>query len=379
MLSFWEKKHLVKADYLIIGGGLVGLTAAVQIKEFRPSARVLVLERGLLPSGASSRNAGFACFGSLSELLADWQTMGQDRALALVEKRWRGLQMLQRRLGAKNIGLLRYGGYELLREPELHYLERVEEVNNWLYPLFRQKVFYNAEGKVEEFGFNRQIVKGMILNPLEAQIDTGLMMKNLYEYAITAGVQVLTGSRVNKVEGEAGTYVVSVSNPNGGEEVEFSARAVGVCTNAFARHLLPKTDLKPGRGQVLITEPIPNLPFKGTFHIEEGYYYFRNYGRQVILGGGRNLDFKAETSTALELNESIQNHLKDMLRTTLLPGQDIKIQHKWSGIMAFGPTKEPIVKTIQPGLALGVRLGGMGVALGSEVGSQVAELMLNQE
>jgi glycine/D-amino acid oxidase-like deaminating enzyme len=50
--------------------------------------------------------------------------------------------------------------------------------------------------------------------------------------------------------------------------------------------------LKPARAQVLITKPIDSLKIKGTFHMDRGYYYFRNIDNRVLIGGGRNLDLK---------------------------------------------------------------------------------------
>jgi len=69
-LSYWEHQTFLRGfDVVIIGAGLVGLTAALHTRRLRPKARVLVLERDVLPNGASTKNAGFACFGSISELL----------------------------------------------------------------------------------------------------------------------------------------------------------------------------------------------------------------------------------------------------------------------------------------------------------------------
>ena len=71
-LSFWERKAFFEGiDFTIIGAGIVGYSTAIQIKEKYPNARVLILEKGYLPSGASSKNAGFACFGSPTELFDD--------------------------------------------------------------------------------------------------------------------------------------------------------------------------------------------------------------------------------------------------------------------------------------------------------------------
>lgn len=71
-LSYWEQKSLIgNPDVAVIGAGITGLNAAIRLKQLDPALDVLVLERGALPEGASTRNAGFACFGSPSELLAD--------------------------------------------------------------------------------------------------------------------------------------------------------------------------------------------------------------------------------------------------------------------------------------------------------------------
>jgi len=104
MLSFWEQNSFLKYDFIIVGSGIVGLSAAANLKEQLPDCSVLVLERGILPSGASTKNAGFACFGSLTEILSDFKTMGEVASLQLIARRWQGLQQLQQRLGAAAIG-----------------------------------------------------------------------------------------------------------------------------------------------------------------------------------------------------------------------------------------------------------------------------------
>lgn len=379
MLSFWEKESFIEADYIVIGGGITGLSTAIELKEKRPSARVLVLERGIFPSGASTRNAGFACFGSLTELLVDRQKMGDEQALMLVEDRWRGLQKLRRRLGDSRIGYYQYGGYELIRKEELDCLQQLESVNNWLQPLFRQPVFAERSDLLDSFGFNKQGVQALVYNPLEGQVHTGQMMQALSAYARAAGVEVLTGVQVGSIEEDAERVAVVALDPVRENEVMFRARKVAVCTNAFARQLLPALDLVPGRGQVLLTEPIDDLPFRGVFHVEEGYYYFRNIGKRIMLGGGRNLDFQGETTTQLSLSNSIQQALDRLLQEVILPGRQVRIEQRWAGIMAFGPVKQPVVYKQGSHIAVGVRLGGMGVAIGSRLAEKLAAYLLNEQ
>jgi glycine/D-amino acid oxidase-like deaminating enzyme len=145
-------------------------------------------------------------------------------------------------------------------------------------------------------------------------------------------------------------------------------------TNGFASQLTNNA-VKPARAQVLITEPIPNLDIRGTFHLDKGYYYFRNFEDRILLGGGRNLDFEGETTTVLSQTEIIQNRLETLLKEVILPGKDFTIAHRWSGIMGVGSHKKPIVSQLSENVYCGVRLGGMGVAIGSLVGKELAELV----
>src|SRR5271154_267438 len=99
MLSFWEKQSLLNYDIIIIGSGIVGLSTAISIKEKAPRKRIMVLERAVLPTGASTKNAGFACIGSLTEILDDLKKMSEDEVLQLVDLRLKGLLKLRTRLG----------------------------------------------------------------------------------------------------------------------------------------------------------------------------------------------------------------------------------------------------------------------------------------
>ncbi|MEI7508538.1 MAG: FAD-dependent oxidoreductase, partial [Flavobacterium sp.] len=69
-LSYWEIKNwFSQVDFTIVGSGIVGLHCALNIRERFPASKILILEKGILPQGASTKNAGFACFGSLSEIM----------------------------------------------------------------------------------------------------------------------------------------------------------------------------------------------------------------------------------------------------------------------------------------------------------------------
>lgn len=375
-LSFWEQQSFTTYDIIIVGGGIVGMSTAASLLEEDPGLRVLILERGLFPSGASTRNAGFACFGSVSELAEDCKVLGESRMLDLVKKRWEGLNILRKRLGDKGLGYKAYGGYELLREEDLFHLEQIKALNDLLKPLFKQKVYFSNPDRIDQFAFARQHIKGLIENPLEAQIDTGEMMRNLWSYVSRLGAHILTGACVDGWEIKPGLSEVLVKNPLSAFPFSLQAEKILLANNAFSSQFFPNLDIQPGRGQVLLTGEIEGLRVKGVFHLEEGYYYFRNYGNRIIFGGGRNLDFEGEQTFNMEVSDPIMRRLEEMLGAIILPQNRYSIERRWAGIMAFGKSKEPICQQVDDRLFAAVRLGGMGVAIGSSLGREMANLLL---
>lgn len=374
-LSYWEKTHFFNTDIIIIGAGIVGLNAAIALKKANAKLSVLVLERGFLPSGASTKNAGFACFGSISELIEQEKMSGTEALKQLVAKRWKGLLKLRELLGDDQIDFKNHGGYELFRANEQllanQCLEKMSYFNHLIADVIGEKNIYTESSReINDFGFKG--ISTLVKNGLEAQIDTGLMMQALLAKASSFGVLVLNNCALNQIIEEHNTVIL---NTNQGH---FKCKKVLLTTNAFVNELLPDLAVKPGRGQVIVTKPIANLKIKGTFHYDKGYYYFRNINNRILLGGGRNLDFKTEETTVFGETELVQNALQKLLSEVILPNTPYEIEHKWSGIMAFGPQLAPIIEEVKPNFFCAVRCNGMGVAIGTQTGQDAAEMIFQQ-
>lgn len=371
-LSYWEKDtYFNNIDVLIVGSGIVGLNAALHLKTTEPQLKVMVVERGLLPTGASSKNAGFACFGSPSELLEDLAHHSEDAVFSLVERRWKGLKRLRQNLGDSTIDYNRWGGYELYDDEQLYNTcaDQLNYLNNRLKSMIGEPAVYRlADEKISQFGFRK--VNHLIESIAEGQIDTGKMILALTQKVQALGVLVLNGLEVEALHDE-GTIITATTDKG----LTIQARAALVATNGFAKKLLPELSIVPARAQVLITKPIPELKFKGTFHYDKGYYYFRNISNRVLFGGGRNLDFKTEETPELGLTDLVQNKLDELLQDVILPDTPFQVEHRWSGIMGFGSDKTTIVQPVSSRICCSIRLSGMGIAIGSLVGEEGAELV----
>lgn len=369
-LSYWERKVYFSAyDLIVIGSGIVGLNAALHFKHRNKKARVLVLERGILPDGASTKNAGFACFGSTGELLDDLEKMPEALVWQTVEMRWKGLALLRKTLGDKGIGYAPSGGHELFRNGTEYEkcLNAMAVLNtNMKSVTGKSGCFYNNKRLLKHFSG----ICGAISNQYEGLIDTGRMMKNLLALTRLRGVEILNNVHVESLKDQGNKVVLHT------QLGDFCSSKVIVATNGFAAQLLKLKHVKPARAQVLVTSPVNKSFAPGGFHLDKGYYYFRQVDGRILFGGGRNLDFEGETTTVQGLHPKIQKQLDVLLRTLILPGETYEIENRWSGIMGVGKEKKPVIAPVSSNVLAAVRMGGMGVAIGSLVGRVAATTVM---
>lgn len=367
-LSFWEKEELSRhCDVLIIGGGIVGLSAALAIKKARPNYTVEVLEGQPYGALASSRNAGFACFGSVSEILADMEKYGEEETLRWVKKRRSGIKKLKRLYG-EHIDYQETGGCEVFAKAEEYEIQasRIKEVNKCL----GNEVFHQ-----------KNIVAGirlhdrMIENNEEGQLNTGRLYSVLSLEVHQLGVVVIRNTEVQSIQPSEGVVNFGVRGHD--IEIEKSASQILLSTNALTKDLLEDEDVTPVRNQVLITDPIADLSWQGCYHQDRGYIYFRNVGKRILIGGARNL-FETEATNQLGINKENQSYLENYINSYLNPsGSEIKVHHRWSGILSGGMKRSPIVKRVTDRVVVAARLSGMGVAIGLDIGEEAATLLLS--
>lgn len=372
-LSYWEKNAVTEQiDFVIVGGGIVGAATALRIRELHPKAKIVLLERGYLSTGASTKNAGFACFGSVTELADDLSRMDETAVWETVAMRWRGLQRLRERFSDILIGLKLNGSWDLITHQETGSLPEWHD----LLPYLNENIS-KITGKENCFAYDTtignacgfQYIHGGYHNRLEGEINTGKLFLASQQLLANAHIISLTGIEVSAIEPTENGVVIQT---NFGE---LQTGKVAITVNGFAQKLLRDNRIRPARAQVIVSEKMPGFELPGTFHYQKGYYYFRSIDNRLLFGGGRNLDFAGETTTEFATTEQIIDSLKQLMKTVIFPGKEVKIDYQWAGIMGVGEEKKPIVELIHPNVGIGVRMGGMGVAIGSLVGEELAEMI----
>lgn len=376
MLSFWEKdSYYANTDVLIIGAGLMGLWSALELKKQQPTLSITIVERNSTPLGASTRNAGFACFGSLTELLYDEAKLGSDAMLEILEARFNGIQKIKSHFSAEAIQFDPCGGYEAI--PASHTTaanldDHIQTLNQLLSPITKlDQTFTNQTAEMRKIGLKN--FDHLVGNILEAGIHSGKLVNALSKLVMEKGVTILYGLEVKGWESDRNGVQIQMQNG-----LKLCAIQLISCVNGFTQQLIPSLNIVPARGQIILTNAFEHLPMKGTFHYDEGFYYWRNLGNRILIGGARNLDFKEEATTDLSGTEKIRTHLLDFLRQHIVTHENIVMNQYWSGIMGFTPTKEPLIEEVAPNIFAAIACNGMGVALTPVMAEKLAiQVMAN--
>ncbi len=369
--SFWEREtFLENCDVIVVGAGIAGLSTAIELRKRRPDFRVALLERSWLSDGASSKNAGYACFGSVSEFLDDMKDMSFEDVVSLAILRFRGIEKLVKEYSEDVLKLEWNGGYEVFfQEDESSFNECrafVDRFNDAFEKTLNIRPYTVLT--VQEFQGVKNLV-GVISNKYEGGLNAGAMLNAMRNRALSLGVSIFNGIEVKSYSALRNEVIVETSVGI------WKANRVAFCTSSFHSELFEDLEMSSKRNQVVITKLIPDLKLYGTFHHQQGFNYFRNIDGRILMGGMRH-QFPRTESTSMQGNtEEVVEALKQFLQNKIHTTSEIEIDMVWSGILGVGKDERPVVREVQENVFVGVCLGGIGVAIGSLIGEELAELI----
>jgi glycine/D-amino acid oxidase-like deaminating enzyme len=342
-----------------------------------PVLKVTICEALPVPALASTRNAGFACFGSPSELWSDLETMGENEMWRVVEMRYKGIHKILSIVGAEKIGFEPSGGFELFNKD-----------SDWNGSVLRDKLqilnkgFLEIAGKEQVYTDRSSEMAGLGLagfeamagNSIEGGLHSGKLVMALQNLVRQMGVVYLEGHTVIPDSGVHSNYW-QVQNSRAKLLLRIKAREVIWATNAWLSQHAGLPRVTPARGQVLLSPPVEGLKLFGTFHYDEGFYYFRNLGNRLLLGGARNKAFEAEGTLIDKTTDEIMQHLEFFIQEKLQQVSPF-IGHRgwlnWAGIMGITENKLPFVQKLGDHQWAVLACNGMGVALTPIVAEEIA-------
>nr|HMP32105.1 FAD-dependent oxidoreductase [Saprospiraceae bacterium] len=202
----------------------------------------------------------------------------------------------------------------------------------------------------------------------EGRLNPKKMMDFLYQKAIEHGVHFLNDYIETIDQNEHAIYLKKYG--------KIAFKKCGITLNGYIHKLLPETTVRPARNLVMITNDMPSLTWDHVVHYNQGYVYFRRIGDKILIGGGRNIDKDREYTSVLEVNTSIESYLSDFLKNKICINHPVEIIHQYVGILGFDDSKIPKVVPHSDSIGIASGMGGMGVAIGSQIGKELADFLV---
>ncbi len=367
--SFWEQDLFQKQyDVVIIGGGFSGLSTAYYLASQNPEMSIAILEKEVFHRKASTRNAGMACISSLSELIRDADSVGWGAVLNLIENRWKGLELMRDLFSHDDIHYSDVPAGEIFFQGQHFgadsYLNRMDEANDSLKDIVGRPYFKMG-------GAHLPLPSGaqFVSHAWEGQLHPARLCQAWIRKCKELGVDIWEGLECQNANPTSEGYQVKTKGP------AFSARKILWATNGSISDVYPELDVSPVINHVWVFSKETPLQWVGNIHAEAGYVYARNVGNQLLIGGGRHN--QAHQGKDLSDNGAeVFPYLLDFADRFLWDGKRIaeaKPVAYWAGYLGMGSEKNPILKEVREGEFIIARLSGMGVALSTYLGREMAK------
>ena len=340
------------ADVVIVGGGVTGCSCALTLA--RGGLRVRVFEAREVAGGASGRNGGFALRGLCPGYDEARALLGREGARAAWELTERALDGMSALAGD---ALRRVGSVRLAVDDSERAGLRVE------YEALREDGFAAEWLDHLPDPLSRLFVGGFV-HPADGALSPALWVRRLAAHAAAAGAEIVAHTAVDRSVIDA-------------FDVETVVIAVDGMTDALAHEL--GAVVMPTRGQVLATEPLPELLYPRPHYARGGYDYWQQLpdGR-LILGGRRDTDRDNEQTSVEVTTAFIQDQLDDF--ASQLFGRSLLVTHRWAGF--WGQTLDllPLAGRLPGSERIWVAGGysGHGNVLGFACGELVARAILGE-
>ena len=397
-------------DVVVIGGGVTGVTGALFLAE--GGARVAVLERREIASGATGRNGGFMLAGTheyYAEAVEELTDLYGPDGRRLAREAWTiALENHDLMAGLMKkydiqCDYYRHGSFVIaMKRPDRgshrNPLERIAQS----YRLLQEDGFEVAYLDEEElYEIKRSpLLAGAFWNKFDGELHPVKYVRGLAAAAGGLGVRFFENTAVTGVERKDRGLLVHT--PGG----RIRTQQVLLGMNAYTPQLDARYERRiiPHRGQVFTTEPVSERLFNGVFYANDGWEFWRQLhdgpgeGGRLLFGGGRNHHSRAERGF-------------HFLRRRSRPGQPVRTyrgykerptravqrtndrafnsafphlanlgrSHRWGGVMGFSYDSSPFVgETETPGVHIVAGFTGRGNAYATVAARMLSDRLLGR-
>src|SRR3989344_1153704 len=365
-------KKNIECDFLVVGGGITGLHAALRLVESKKK-NIVLLEKRICGGGSSGQSGGFLSPESEEDMQALFNAYGKEKGKIIYDIPLRGVQLIAnnvkkykfkcdfRKQDTLFLSAKKSHNDEIFEEAEL------KKENNLPHELLDEKKLKKIHpGKGYNLGLKYPGSYGM--NCFEYCIE----MKNLL---LKKGVKIFEDSEVRNIEGNtAKTHLGSVK-----------AKKILVCMDKVRKEFDEEISKKLYHIQtyVAISEPLSNEQMKSLFPKEElmcwgtgwDYIYYRPVeGNRLLVGGSSPWTaYYPRYYHSPKVIESFINELKQRFPKI----KDIEFTHYWSGLIDATKDLVPIIDYDKNNKSVQYALGCAGLNWAAFSGDYIARRAIN--
>lgn len=360
-----------RADAVIIGGGLNGVSAALALA--RKGAGVVLLEQAEVGSSASGRNGGMCTTGLAISFLVAIERYGAEPASRMFRAYNDAIDCVKRLIQEEQIDcdFSRAGRLTVANKPS-HY-ERFARSQEMLAKHVGQEttLIPNSELKSE---LGSDYYCGGWLDPLGSGLHVGKFVRGLATAAVRAGAVIheqtpVTG--VSKVSGQQHDVSTAKGTIRADQVLLATGSKTGRAFPYFHRRIVPVGSY------IIVTEPLPKalidelIPKRRMVSDTLNFtYYFRITPDDRMLFGGRARFSSSDPSADAKSGRILE---KGMLK--VFPQlQGTRIDYCWGGLVDL--TQDRMTHAGErDGLFYSLGHNGHGVQMSTYMGQQMAAVM----
>jgi glycine/D-amino acid oxidase-like deaminating enzyme len=359
-----------RADAVVVGGGYTGLSTALHVA--RRSARVVVLERGRLGSGASSRNGGHCNNGITIKPGAAIERFGVERARRLFQVSVDAVNYVEDLVRTEGIEceFRRSGRLGLAAKPaHFEHLRAYHELARRHFG-FETQLIPHGELRRE---IGSHCYHGGLLDPRSAALHPGKYVGGLVAAAARAGADLHEDTGALGIRREGGAFVVATTRG------PIRAGQVMLATNGYTDRVhreLHRRIIRIG-SFVIATEPLSDDLARSVIPGRRNMVDTKNFSYYFRLSEDNRLIFGGRARFALSSPESDRMSARVLARgmTTVFPQlSGIRVEYCWGGTVGFTMDRLPHAGEMD-GVFYAAGYCGHGVQMATYIGKCMAEVM----
>ena len=361
-----------RVDVAVLGGGLAGLSAALELAQ--RGLRVAVLEAHRVGWGASGRSGGQAIFGYGCDQSKITAMVGLADSRKLFAWSVEGVELVRQRIATHAIDCdWRDGHAHVPIKPrqvdELQAWQRDLE-DNFDYPT----EWWERERSRAEIASDRYL--GALFDPKSGHLHPLNYTLGLARAALAAGVQIFEQSAVTQLLRGDGATKPMLRTAHGELEADF----IVLAGNAYVQGIAPELDsrIMPVGTYIGATEPLGAERMQGLIRngiavadINWALDYFRPSADHRLLFGGR-----ASYSTLQPLN--LRATMIQRMTRVFPQLKGVRLDHVWGGYVDISLNRAPHWGRITPNIYFAQGFSGHGIASTGLAGRVIAEAITAQ-